>query len=75
MATSLVIAALSVGVIGYHVFENISWTDSFLNASMILGGMGPVNELHTEAGKLFVGIYALFSGLAFVAAIGLVIAP
>ena len=75
LATSLVIAALGVGVIGYHVSENMSWTDSFLNASMILGGMGPVNELHTEAGKLFAGMYALFSGLVFVAAVGLVIAP
>ncbi len=75
LATLLVITALGVGMTGYHAFENMFWTDSFLNASMILGGMGPVNELHTEAGKLFAGMYALFSGLAFVAAVGLVITP
>jgi len=74
-ATSLVIVALGVGVLGYHVFENLSWTDSFLNASMILGGMGPVNEIHTEAGKIFAGLYALFSGLIFLVAVGLIIAP
>jgi hypothetical protein len=74
-ATSLVIAALGLGVIGYHVFENLSLTDSFLNASMILGGMGPVNEIHTEAGKIFAGMYALFSGIIFLIAVGLIIAP
>jgi hypothetical protein len=54
---------------------DLSWTDSFLNASMILSGMGPVNEIRTESGKIFAGIYALFSGLIFIAAVSLVIAP
>jgi hypothetical protein len=74
-ATSLVIFALGIGILGYHLLENLSLTDSFLNASMILGGMGPVNELRTEAGKLFAGMYALFSGLIFLVAVSLVIAP
>ena len=74
-ATSLVICALGIGILGYHLLENLSWTDSFLNASMILGGMGPVNELQTEAGKIFAGMYALFSGLVFLVAVGLIIAP
>ena len=75
VASSLVISALGVGILGYHVLENLSLTDSFLNASMILGGMGPVNTIRTEAGKIFAGMYALFSGLIFLVAVGLVIAP
>ncbi len=74
-ATLLVICALGIGILGYHLFENFSLIDSFLNASMILGGMGPVNEIHTEVGKLFAGMYALFSGLVFLVAVGLIIAP
>jgi hypothetical protein len=74
-ATSLVISALGVGVLGYHVFENLSWTDSSLNAAMILGGMGPVNQIRTETGKIFAGMYALFSGLVFLVAVGWIIAP
>ena len=75
VAASLVLGALGVGMLGYHDLENLPWIDSFLNASMILGGMGPVNELHTEAGKLFAGLYALFSGLVFLVGAGLVLAP
>jgi len=74
-ATLLVICALGIGILGYHLFENFSLIDSFLNASMILGGMRPVNEIHTEVGKLFAGMYALFSGLVFLVAVGLIIAP
>jgi hypothetical protein len=74
-ATFLVIFALGVGILGYHRLVDLSWTDSFLNASMILSGMGPVNEIRTESGKIFAGIYALFSGLIFIAAVSLVIAP
>jgi len=66
---------LGIGVIGYHEFESMNWIDSFLNASMILGGMGPVDVLHTQAGKLFAGVYALFSGLMFLVAAGLFLAP
>jgi len=75
VASSIVICALGIGILGYHMLENLSWTDSFLNASMILGGMGPVNAIRTEAGKIFAGLYALFSGLIFLVAVSLVIAP
>jgi len=68
-------AALGVGMYGYHDFEGMSWTDAFLNASMILSGMGPVTTLNTEGGKLFAGFYALFSGLAFIAIMAVVFAP
>ena len=66
---------LGIGVIGYHEFESMSWIDSFLNAAMILGGMGPVDVLHTQAGKVFAGLYALFSGLVFLVAAGLFFSP
>ena len=70
-----ILIALYAGMIGYHWFENMSWTDAFLNASMILSGMGPVSTLTTDGGKIFAGCYALFSGLAFIAIIALVFAP
>jgi hypothetical protein len=59
----------------YHATEGLSWLDAYLNAAMLLGGMGPVNPLHTEAGKLFAGSYALFCGLLIVIASGVVLAP
>lgn len=67
--------ALFVGILGYHVLEGLSWTDSFLNASMILGGMGPVDPMKTECGKIFAGCYALFSGLVFIGLAGLLFLP
>jgi hypothetical protein len=67
--------ALYLGMWGYHRFENMSWIDAFVNAAMILSGMGPLNPLTTYAGKLFAGFYALFSGLSFIIIIGLVFAP
>ena len=60
---------------GYHLLEGLSWVDAFLNAAMLMGGMGPVNALQTDAGKMFAGCYALFSGLAFITSIGVVFAP
>lgn len=71
----IIIAALFIGMLGYHSFEQMSWTDAFLNASMILSGMGPVSTLATNNGKLFAGFYALFSGLAFIAIIAIVFSP
>lgn len=71
----IIILAIAIGMIGYHHFENLSWLDAFLNASMILSGMGPVAVLTTESGKLFAGFYALFSGLAFMVILGVVFAP
>jgi hypothetical protein len=74
-ASLLLGLGLGIGVLGYHEFESMSWLDSFLNAAMILGGMGPVNTLQTEAGKIFAGCYALFSGLVFLVAVGLFFSP
>lgn len=74
-ALAIVMLALGAGMLGYHGFEHLSWLDSFLNAAMILGGMGPVNEVHSDAGKLFAGCYALFSGLVFLVVAGLLFAP
>ncbi|RYD46742.1 MAG: hypothetical protein EOP85_06835 [Verrucomicrobiaceae bacterium] len=67
--------SLLTGMIGYRTLEGLSWTDSFLNASMILGGMGPVDPMKTEAGKIFSGTYALYSGLAFLVLAGLLFGP
>lgn len=75
IAGSLLTAALAIGVLGYHLTERLSWVDSILNASMILGGMGPVNAIETVAGKLFASAYALFSGVAFLATVGILVAP
>jgi len=67
--------ALGIGVIGYYCIGGLSWIDSVLNASMILGGMGPVDPLHSSAAKLFASFYALFSGLAFIGIASLMVAP
>jgi hypothetical protein len=75
IAFLLILFALGIGVLGYRYFEGLSWLDALLNASMILGGMGPVNSLHTNGGKLFASFYALFSGIAFLAIAGTLIAP
>lgn len=71
----LVAIALYIGMVGYHGFEHMSWVDSFVNASMILSGMGPLSPLVTTGGKLFAGFYALFSGLGFIILIGVIFAP
>ena len=67
--------ALAIGVVGYHIIGGLGWIDAFLNASMILGGMGPVDAMTTDSGKIFAGCYALFSGLFFVALAGFLFAP
>jgi hypothetical protein len=72
---ALVGAALGIGVIGYHSLGGLSWIDSLVNASMILGGMGPVDPIKTDAGKYFASFYALFSGLLFIGAASIVLAP
>jgi hypothetical protein len=71
----LIGVSLGMGMLGYSCFEGLSWTDSFLNASMILGGMGPVDVMKTQAGKIFAGAYALYSGLAFLVLAGLLFGP
>jgi hypothetical protein len=67
--------ALAIGVIGYHQLGHLNWVDSILNAAMILGGMGPVNNLDNDVAKLFSAAYALFSGLFFIGVAALLLAP
>ena len=75
ISLSLALASLVIGMGGYHFFEGFSWVDSFLNAAMLMGGMGPVGTLHTDAGKVFAGIYALYCGSIELVAIGIFAAP
>jgi hypothetical protein len=71
----IIAGSLGVGVLGYHCFESLGWLDSLLNASMILGGMGPVDPVKTDAGKVFASFYALFSGVVFLVVVGVAFAP
>ncbi len=75
VALGIALVSLAIGIIGYHGFEGLPWIDATLNAAMILGGMGPVQALHTSAGKLFASVYALFSGLVFLIIVGVIFAP
>jgi hypothetical protein len=76
VAATILVGSLLGGMVGYHSLEGLGWLDSFLNASMLLGGMGPVGDgPQTRAGKLFAGLYALYSGMVFVALAGLMLAP
>lgn len=70
-----ILFALMLGMLGYHHYEHMSWVDSFANAAMILSGMGPFGPLSTPAGKIFAGIYAIFSGLTFILIIGIIFGP
>lgn len=72
---AFIFIGLLSGMCGYHYFENMAWTDAFVNAAMILSGMGPLTPLTTHGGKIFAGFYALFSGLAFIAIIALIFSP
>jgi hypothetical protein len=75
VGAAILITSLAYGVCGYHFLEHIPWLDSLLNASMILGGMGPVDTLHTTAGKLFASFYALYSGLLLISLTGMMLTP
>jgi hypothetical protein len=75
MWMTLTFVGLAIGIAGYAGFEHMSFIDAFVNASMILSGMGPLGELKTTAGKVFAGSYAIFSGLIIVIATGVVLAP
>jgi hypothetical protein len=75
LAVALVAVALALGMIGYRATEGLGWLDAFLNAAMILSGMGEVAPLATSAGKLFAGLYALFSGLVILVSAGILGAP
>jgi hypothetical protein len=72
---AVVAVSLLIGMIGFHGLEKLDWLQSFLNASMLLGGMGPVDVPRTAAGKLFSGLYALYCGFAVLAIAGFVFAP
>jgi flagellar biosynthesis protein FliR len=74
-AAGLIIGSLLLGMAGYMYFEALHWRDAFLNAAMLLGGMGPVDPPKTDGGKLFAGIYALYAGLVFLVGVGLVFTP
>ena len=75
IALLVILIALFIGVAGYHWIAGLGWVDSLLNASMILGGMGPVNLLTSATAKVFASLYALFSGLVFIAVMGIVFTP
>ena len=75
VAAGILFVSLGIGVLGYHFLEDLPWIDALLNASMILGGMGPVAPLHTNAGKIFASFYALYSGVILLASVGVLAAP
>ena len=75
MACILISLALFIGILGYHLIAGFGWIDSILEASMILGGMGPVNALQTNAGKIFASFYALYSGIILLASVGILVTP
>ena len=74
-SSALIGVSLAGGMVGYRHLEGMAWLDAFANASMILSGMGPLAPLQTSGGKLFAGLYALYSGLALILATGLIITP
>lgn len=75
IGAAIIFISLLLGMVGYRFFENYSWIDSFLNASMILSGMGQINPIQTNAGKLFAGSYALFSGAVFLISLAVIFSP
>ena len=75
LAAIILGGSLIAGMVGYRTLAGLTWIDAFLNASMILGGMGPVADLHSDAAKLFAGIYAIYSGVILLAAVGVIVAP
>jgi hypothetical protein len=76
LATLLLLAvSLGIGLVGYHLTENLPWIDSLLNASILLGGMRPADMIRTEGGKLFASFHAFFARVAFLLVVGIIIAP
>jgi hypothetical protein len=74
-AVAVLVLSLVLGIAGYEYFERLPWRDAFLNSAMLMGGMGPVDAPRTDGGKVFAGLYALYAGLVFLVASGLVFAP
>ena len=75
IASGLIMVALFIGISGYHWLAELRWIDALLDASMILGGMGPVHELRSDCAKVFASAYALFSGLVFIGVMAIVLSP
>jgi len=75
VSVALIAGSVLLGMAGYRYFEGLSWIDSFLNATMLLGGMGPVESPRTAGGKIFAGCYALYAGLVFLVAVAIILAP
>lgn len=75
VALALLLLSLMLGMAGYGYFEHLPWRDAFLNAAMLMGGMGPVDAPRTDGGKLFAGLYALYAGLLFLVTAGIVLTP
>jgi hypothetical protein len=75
VALALILVALVLGIAGYHFIAGFNWVDSLLEASMILGGMGPIKELPSDTAKVFASVYALFSGIIFIGVMGIVLSP
>lgn len=75
ITTTIILFSLLIGVLGYHFIANLSWIDSLYNASMILGGMGPVDILKEAGAKFFASMYALFSGVVFLANVAILFSP
>lgn len=71
----IIVVSLLLGMWGYSYFEKMTWVDAYVNAAMILSGMGPVSTLQTEGGKVFAGTYAIFSGVLFLVIVGIIFAP
>ena len=71
----LLLFSLSIGILGYHFLGGLAWIDAFLDAAMILSGMGPVSPLRDDAVKLFAGCYAIYCGIALIATTGVILAP
>jgi hypothetical protein len=71
----LVAVSLAIGMMGYHYYESMSWVDAFVNAAMILSGMGPLLPINTYGGKVFAGFYAIYSGIALISIAGIIFAP
>lgn len=75
VAAVILASSLGIGMVGYHLIAGLEWVDAFLNAAMLLSGMGPVAPLNTRSAKLFAGTYAIYCGVVFIATVGLVLAP
>ena len=75
LSAVVIVGSLTVGIVGYMALAHMHFVDAFLNASMILGGMGPVDPLDNTAAKVFAGLYALYSGVVFLISVGVIAAP